>query len=83
MEKQEMIDYIKLHHGFEFPMKAKYKRTPSRIYFAGDFEDGEEVEFWWMCDKPSSMAKGYAYYSTANKPWKSKLIHINELEKMG
>ena len=48
-----MIDYLKQKYGFNFPMKAKYKRNKNRIYFSGDFEDGEEIEFYYMSDKPS------------------------------
>ena len=44
MSSKEMIDYLKQKYGFNFPLKAKYKRNKNRIYFSGDFEDGEEIE---------------------------------------
>jgi hypothetical protein len=59
------------------PLKAKYKRFDNRIYFATDFKDGEEIYFFWNCDKPSACAKGNAYYM--NKKGYSQLINIKEL----
>jgi hypothetical protein len=75
--KQEMINYLYDSYKFSFPMKAKYKRDKNRIYFATDFQDGEEIEFWWNCDKPSSSAKGYAFYTNGKADF--KLVNINEL----
>ena len=76
--KQEMIDYMYFNYGFSFPMKAKYKRNPNRIYFATDFKDGEDIEFWYMCDKPNANAGGYAYYTNGKADF--NLIHIDELQ---
>lgn len=30
MNSKEMRDYLKEHYGFNFPMKAKYKRNKNR-----------------------------------------------------
>ena len=60
-----------------FPNKGIYKRNPNRIYFSGDFQDGEEVYFKWTTGKPSSTAKGYAFYKNING--ESNLINIKEL----
>ena len=75
-----MIDYLKQKYGFNFPLKAKYKRNKNRIYFSGDFEDGEEIEFYCMSDKPSSSAKGYAFYRSIQNPTNTMLININREE---
>jgi hypothetical protein len=75
--KQKMIDSYK-YYGFNFPLKAYYKRQNNRVYFSGDFEDNEEIEFFWNCDKPSAYARGNAFYMNKNKM--SKLINIKELE---
>lgn len=80
MNSKEMIDYLKEHYGFNFPTKAKYKRSKNRIYFSGDFDDGEEIEFYYMTDKPSSNAKGYAYYRSIKNPSKTMLVNINREE---
>ena len=53
LSSKEMIDYLKQKYGFNFPLKAKYKRNKNRIYFSGDFEDGEDIEFYYMSDKPN------------------------------
>lgn len=76
--KQEMIDHLYNEYGYKFPMKARYKRSSNRIYFMTDFKDNELIEFFWYCDKPSSNAKGYAYYK--NEKGFSRLIHIDEIE---
>lgn len=75
--KQQMIDLYK-PYGFNFPLKARYKRKENRIYFATNFKDNEEIEFFWNCDKPISCAMGYAFY--INKEGNSQLINIKELE---
>jgi len=78
--KQEMIDLYKVY-GYDFPPKAKYKRQPTtRIYFSNDFQDNEEIEFFWNCDKPSACAIGNAYYM--NNKGQSNLINIRELEEI-
>ena len=76
--KQEQIDYLYKHYGYKFPMKAKYIRSSDRIYFSNDFQDREEIEFEWYCEKPSGNADGYAYYIGKNEF--AKLVHISELE---
>lgn len=76
-DKQKMIDSYK-KYGYDFPMKAKYIRSSNRIYFSGDFKDGEEIEFAWNCDKPSANALGNAFYS--GKHSNPRLININEIE---
>lgn len=75
--KQKMIDIYK-KYGFDMPQKAYYKRINNRIYFATDFQDGEEIEFFWNCDKPNACALGNAFY--VNKNGNSNLINISEIE---
>lgn len=77
--KQQMIDLYK-KYGFDFPLKAYYIRQSNRIYFSGDFNDNEEIEFFWNCDKPSACAIGNAFY--INKNGISKLVNIKELEPL-
>jgi hypothetical protein len=74
--KQQMIDIYK-QYGFEFPLKAHYKRFNNRIYFVNDFKDGEEIEFFWSTEKPSACAIGNAFYK--NKKGNSNLINFKEL----
>lgn len=74
--KQQMIDSYK-QNGFNMPLKAYYKRNNNRIYFPGDFQDGEEIEFVWNCDKPSACARGNAFYMS--KDGMSRLVNIKEL----
>lgn len=76
-EKQRMIDIYK-KYGFDMPLKAKYKRSKNRIYFSGDFKDGEEIEFFWNCEQPNACAKGNAFYF--GKSSVSNLVNISELE---
>ena len=75
--KQKMIDLYK-YYGFNFPLKARYKRTSTRIYTIMNFKDNEEIEFFWNCDKPSACARGNAFYMNKNKI--SQLVNIKELE---
>lgn len=77
MNKQDMINIYK-QYGFDMPLKAKYKRFDNRIYFATDFQDNEEIEFFWHCDKPSACAIGNAFY--VGKDGFSHLVNIKELE---
>ena len=72
-----MINTYK-QYGFDMPLKARYKRRPNRIYFYGNFQDNEEIEFFWDAEKPSSCAKGYAFYMGKDKM--SQLVNIKELE---
>ena len=76
-ERQKMIDIYK-KYGYNMPLKAKYKRDSNRIYFTNDFKDGEVVSFFWICDKPTACAEGYAFYSGDSNM--SNLINIKELE---
>lgn len=68
------IDYTNM----EFPLYAKYKRSKDRIYFATDFEDGEELEYYGKVEKPSSNAMGYRYYK--NSKGYIRLTHYTDLE---
>lgn len=79
MSKQNMIDIYK-YYGFDFPLKARYKRSSSRIYSVMNFKDNEEIEFFWNCDKPSVCAIGNAYY--VNKEGFSNLVNIKDLESI-
>lgn len=80
MNSKEMRDYLEEHYGFNFPMKTKYRRNENRIYFFGDFDDGEDIEFYCFTGKPSSSAEGYAYYRSINNPSKQMLVNINSKE---
>lgn len=80
MNSKEMNDYLKEHYGIDFPMKAKYKRDKNRLYFVNDFEDGEEIEFYYLTNKPNASSKGYAWYRSVNNPSKTMLININRGE---
>jgi len=77
-DKQKMIDRLYKDYNIKFPYKAKYKRSSSRIYFITDFKEGEEITFWWDCEKPNACAKGNAFY--INNKGESRLVNINELE---
>ena len=66
----------------EFPKRARYKRRKDRIYFLGDFEDGEEIEFAYFPDKPSAKAVGNAFYSGLNEKWRVNLVNIKDLEEI-
>lgn len=79
-DKQKMIDVYK-KYGYDMPLKAKYKRSVNRLYFYGDFKDGEEVTFFWNCEKPSACAVGNAFYIGENRT--SHLVNISELEPLG
>jgi len=50
----------------DFPVHAKYKRSKNRIYFATDYKDGEELEYYGKVEKPSSNALGYRYYRNSS-----------------
>lgn len=65
-----------------FPKRAKYKRDKNRIYFADDFNDGEQLEFVYHCTKPSAKAIGNAWYKSLEngRPKTPRLINIKELE---
>jgi len=67
LEKTRQVDYLKEHYGFEYPLKAKFIRKENRIYSIMDFDDGEEITFYGMCEKPSSNAEGCALYMSADK----------------
>ena len=81
MISKEERDYLQERYGFNFPMKAKYKRNVNRIYFCTDFEDGEEIEFYHMHEKPSSNANGTAFYRSCNNGFRKTMIcRLEELE---
>lgn len=69
--------YLLEHYGLDFPAKAKYIRRENRIYFVGDFEDGEEITFAWMCESPSANAFGNAFYYSPSKGY--KLTNIKDV----
>lgn len=79
LTKVEQIEYLRKHYGHKFPMYAKFKRFDNRIYFVDDFEDNENIEFYWICSKPSACACGNAWYKGSNGI--SKLINIKEIKK--
>lgn len=79
-DTNEMRKHLLKNYGYDFPAKAKYKRSKNRIYFITDFQDGEEIEFFWNCDKPNSCAKGYAFYMSKDANF--KMIHISEIESI-
>jgi hypothetical protein len=66
---------------FKYPQKSKYKRSPNRIYFLGDFQDGEEIEFAYKCEKPSADAIGNVWYKSCKNGYMN-LINIKELEEV-
>jgi len=59
------------------PVKGRYKRDNNRIYFSGDFKNGEEIEFFWNCEHPSACALGNVFYM--NKHGISHLINIKDI----
>jgi len=79
MNKTKIENMIRLYKTYELepPIKGKYKRDNKRIYFLGDFKDGEEVNFFWNCEKSGACAIGNAFY--INKDGISNLINISEL----
>ena len=65
----------------DFPQRAIYKRRKERIYFLGDFEDGEEIEFAYTTGRPSATAIGNAFYKSRNpKNYRVNLVNIEELQ---
>lgn len=69
-----------MSNKIDFPKKGVYKRVKNRIYFLGDFEDGEEIEFAYSCGKPSSTAIGNAWYKSCNdKYYRCNLINVKEI----
>lgn len=64
--------------NIEFPLRAKYKRHKNRIYFATDCQDGEELEYYSKCEKPSSNGAGYRIYKDSKGF--THLIHYTDLE---
>ena len=79
MNKNKIKNMIRLYktYGLKAPIKGKYKRDIHRVYFSGDFNDGEEVNFLRNCEKSSACAIGNAFY--INKEDSSNLINISEL----
>lgn len=64
------------YRNYEFPLKVKYVRQENRVYFATDFEDGEEITYVGKCEKPSSNALGYRWYKGRTE---MNLVHISEI----
>jgi hypothetical protein len=61
----------------DFPKKAIYQRKDNRFYGVTDFEDGEEIEFYCYCQRPSASAIGNAFY--INKAGHNTLVNIKDL----
>lgn len=65
----------------DFPQKAIYKRRKDRMYFLGDFKDGEEIEFSHTTGRPSATAMGNAFYRSSNtKDYRVNLVNIKDLK---
>lgn len=65
----------------EFPQKAIYQRRENRIYFLGDFEDGEEIEFAYTTGSPYANSIGNAFYRSCNpKYYRVNLVNIKDLQ---
>ena len=77
MNSMEQLEYLRRHYNHSFPMNARFKRKDNRIYFVGDFEDGEEITFDTMCSKPSACGYGNAWHKGTTGT--AKLIHITEV----
>ena len=65
------------HYGINMPLRARYVRYPNRIYFATDPEHGEMMSFFCSAEKPSSCARGLAWYWGENA---YHLVCVDELE---
>ena len=65
------------HYGIDMPLRARYVRYPNRIYFATDPKHGEMLSFFCSAEKPSSCARGLAWYWGENA---SHLVCVDELE---
>lgn len=66
---------------FNYPLKAKYKRFSNRIYFMTDFENGEEIEFAYRCEKPSAEGLGNVWYKSCKTGY-INLVNVKELEEL-
>jgi hypothetical protein len=75
----EEIQKVYKKYGYDMPAKAIYKRSPDRIYFSDDFKDGEEIELYCYCEKPSSNANGNVWYERKKGEWKIDLVNIKEI----
>ena len=64
-----------------FPKRARYKRSPDRIYFSGDFADGEIVTFSNFSGNSVSTSDGNAWYFGCDCKH-GRLININEIEEL-
>lgn len=78
LSKEQIKLHLKEKYGFDFPLKAKFKRFDNRIYSSIDWKDGEEIEFAYGCNKPSACAIGNVFYK--GKDGIPFLINIKELE---
>jgi len=60
----------------DFPKHALYVRHDNRIYFIGDPEDGDKLEYHGRCEKSQSNAYGYRWYLSKNR---LVLVHRNDI----
>ena len=64
-------------YRIKMPLRARYVRSPNRVYFATDPKHGEMMSFFCSAEKPSSCAMGLAWYW--GEKW-SHLVCVDELE---
>ena len=64
------------HYGINMPLRARYVRYPNRIYFATDPEHGEMMSFFCSAEKPSSCARGLAWY------WGENAYHLVRVDEL-
>lgn len=65
------------YSNVKFPLKAKFVRHENRIYTIMDFRDGEELRYYGKCEKPSSNANGYRFYTDNNGH--TQLVHYTDI----
>ena len=58
----------------------KFVKDPNQIYTIMDFEEGEEIEFAYLPDKPSSVAAGHAFYRS-KVDGRIRLMSKDEVER--
>jgi len=66
------------YYGHNVPKEGIYRRNPNRIYFLGDFKDGEHISFYWGCEQPSAIAHGNVFYT--GQEGLSQLINLKEID---
>ena len=64
------------YRNHKFPLKAKYVRQENRVYFATDFEDGEELTYYGKCESPTGNKVGYRLYKGSTGV---RRVHISEI----